>query len=274
MVRGSEWINQLSGNTEGSRTVDGAWTLHRWGWPNSADPWSPWTSWSQTKDLMSWSLMRSAWHLLTDDTCPSSVMAMKLGDGPNTVSESTVSNTELSEFFGAHWVPGTELSEFLSAYYLCANANSPSFSQNSPSLPQNSVSSLLRNSTLETVFRPFPRNHDGILDQWVWSWASADREVWHRDLCPDMSGIESFCSWLLTIKIGSAGNMMTSFTEVPGWTQNDPKTQKKKTSNFSLFLACGNLSWHTFWIIALNLCILSCHPSCLGKGILGTVIRC
>ena len=59
-------------------------------------------------------------------------------------------------FFWAHWVLGTELSEFLSAYYLCANANSPSFSQNSPSLPQNSVSSLLRNSTLETVFRPFP----------------------------------------------------------------------------------------------------------------------
>ena len=62
-----------------------------------------------------------------------------IGDGPNTVSESTVSNTELSEFFGAHWVPGSELSEFLSAYYLCAKANSPSFSQNSPSLPQNSV---------------------------------------------------------------------------------------------------------------------------------------
>ena len=39
---------------------------------------------------------------------------------------------------------------------LCAKANSPSFSQNSPSLPQNSVSSVLRNSTLETVFRPFP----------------------------------------------------------------------------------------------------------------------
>ena len=35
------------------------------------------------------------------------------------------------EFFGAHWVPGSELSEFLSAYYLCAKANSPSFSQNS-----------------------------------------------------------------------------------------------------------------------------------------------
>ena len=31
----------------------------------------------------------------------------------------TVSNTELSEFFGPHQVPGRELSEFLSAYYLC-----------------------------------------------------------------------------------------------------------------------------------------------------------
>ena len=90
--------------------------------------------------------------------------APKVGDGPNTVSESTVSNTELSEFFRAHWVPGSELSEFLSAYYLCANANSPSFSQNSPSLLQNSVSSLFRNSTLETVFRPFPkRSGEGVL---------------------------------------------------------------------------------------------------------------
>ena len=50
-----------------------------------------------------------------------------LGNGPNTVSESTVSNTELSEFFGPHRVPWRELSEFLSAYYLCAQANSPSF---------------------------------------------------------------------------------------------------------------------------------------------------
>ena len=59
----------------------------------------------------------------------------KIRNGPNTVSESTVSNTELSEFFGPHRVPGRELSEFLSAYYLCAKENSPSFSQNSPSLP-------------------------------------------------------------------------------------------------------------------------------------------
>ena len=63
-----------------------------------------------------------------------------LGNRPNTVSGSTVSNTKLSEFFGAHWVPGSELSEFLSAYYLCDKANSPSFfSQNSPSLPPSSV---------------------------------------------------------------------------------------------------------------------------------------
>ena len=69
------------------------------------------------------------------------------------------SNTELSEFFfGPHRLPGRELSELLSAYYLCAKTNSPSFfSQSSPSLVQNSVSSLFRNSTVETVFSPFPR---------------------------------------------------------------------------------------------------------------------
>ena len=48
--------------------------------------------------------------------------------GPNTISESTVSNFELSEFFGPHRALGRELSEFLSAYYLCAKANSPRFS--------------------------------------------------------------------------------------------------------------------------------------------------
>ena len=74
-----------------------------------------------------------------------------VGNGPNPVSESTVSSTELSEFFGAHWVPGSKLSEFLSAYYLCASTNSPSFSQNSPSLPQNSVR-LSEFSSPETVF--------------------------------------------------------------------------------------------------------------------------
>ena len=45
------------------------------------------------------------------------------GNRPNTVSESTVSNTELSELFGPHRVLGRELSEFLLAYYLCAKAS-------------------------------------------------------------------------------------------------------------------------------------------------------
>ena len=55
-----------------------------------------------------------------------------IGSGPNTVSDSAVSNTELSEFFFPHRVPARELVEFLSAYYLCAKVSSPSFSQNSP----------------------------------------------------------------------------------------------------------------------------------------------
>ena len=66
----------------------------------------------------------------------------------NAVSESTVSNTELSEFFCALRAPGRQLSEFISAYFLCAKANSPRFAQNSPSLPRNLVSSLFQNSTL------------------------------------------------------------------------------------------------------------------------------
>ena len=77
-------------------------------------------------------------------------------------SGNTVSKTELSEFLGPHQVSEREkvskreLSEFLSAYHLCTTATSPTFSKNSPMLPQNSVSSLLRNSTLEPEFRPCP----------------------------------------------------------------------------------------------------------------------
>ena len=58
-----------------------------------------------------------------------------IGNGPNAVSESTASNTELNEFLGRHRAPRRELSEFLSAYDLCAKANSPSLLQNSLSLP-------------------------------------------------------------------------------------------------------------------------------------------
>ena len=80
-----------------------------------------------------------------------------IGDGPNTVSESMVSKTELSEFsFGPQRGPGRELSEFLSAYYLCAKAKSPSCFAELTEF-ENAVSSLFRNSTLETVFRPFPK---------------------------------------------------------------------------------------------------------------------
>ena len=43
----------------------------------------------------------------------------KFGDGPNTVSESTVSNTELSEFFGPHRVPGGENSVSSSQPIIC-----------------------------------------------------------------------------------------------------------------------------------------------------------
>ena len=62
-----------------------------------------------------------------------------VGDGPNMVSESTVSKPELSEFLRPHRVPERELSEFLSSNNLSAKVNSPSLSQNSPSLSQNLV---------------------------------------------------------------------------------------------------------------------------------------
>ena len=78
-------------------------------------------------------------------------------NGPNTVSESTVSNTELSEFFGPHRVRGANSVSWAQPI-ICVpkRTHRVFFSQNSPSLPQNSVSSLFRNSTLETVVRPFP----------------------------------------------------------------------------------------------------------------------
>ena len=61
------------------------------------------------------------------------------GNRPNTVSESTVSDAELSESFGPHRVLGRELSEFLSAFYLCAKASSPSFFAELTEFAQNSV---------------------------------------------------------------------------------------------------------------------------------------
>ena len=63
---------------------------------------------------------------------------------------SSVSFLALSELRGEHSASSSQPN------YLCAKANSPSFWQNSPSLPQNSVSSLLRNSPIQTAFHPFP----------------------------------------------------------------------------------------------------------------------
>ena len=63
---------------------------------------------------------------------PPTICCNKIGDGLNTVSESTAQHR-------TQWVSlsspssGGEISEFLSASYLCAEANSPSFSQNSQS---------------------------------------------------------------------------------------------------------------------------------------------
>ena len=92
------------------------------------------------------------------DTSILTALSKAIPNGPNTVSESTVSTTELSELFGPQRVPGRELSEFLSAYYLCAKANSPSFLQNSTNLPPNSMCSLFRNRTLETVCACFVKD--------------------------------------------------------------------------------------------------------------------
>ena len=50
------------------------------------------------------------------------------GDGPNAVSESTVSNNEPSESFGSHRAPRRELSEFLSAYRMVCQSELTEFS--------------------------------------------------------------------------------------------------------------------------------------------------
>ena len=68
---------------------------------------------------------------------------LTFGDWPNAVSESTFSN--LTELWG-------ENSESSSLPVICVQKRTHRVSQNSLTLPKSSVSSLLRNSTLETVF--------------------------------------------------------------------------------------------------------------------------
>ena len=82
-----------------------------------------------------------------------------VGNGPNTVSESAVSNTELSEFFGLAEFRGESLVS--SSPIISVPKHTHRIFQNSPSLRQNSVSPLFRNSAPETVFRPFPISGSG-----------------------------------------------------------------------------------------------------------------
>ena len=69
---------------------------------------------------MLWGLQENRKRIVQERVCSRSLdrfltYSKNLGDGPNTVSESTASNTELSEFLGPLRVPGREFSEFLSA---------------------------------------------------------------------------------------------------------------------------------------------------------------
>ena len=57
-------------------------------------------------------------ELAMSTSVPALARDLTVGDGPNTVSESTVSDTKLSEFVCPHRVLGRELSGFRSAYYL------------------------------------------------------------------------------------------------------------------------------------------------------------
>ena len=87
---------------------------------------------------------------------------LRIGNRPNTVLENTVSNTKLSEFFWPLPSSGERTQRVPLSLFLCAKANSPSFLQKSPTLPQNSVSSLFRNSALETVVLALPREHAAV----------------------------------------------------------------------------------------------------------------
>ena len=87
----------------------------------------------------------------------------QIGDTPNTVSEtvseSTDSDTELSESF----LPSPSSGGVLVTFFCVPKRTHRVSLQNSPSLSQNSVSAFFRNSTLETEFHPFPSKTLGSL---------------------------------------------------------------------------------------------------------------
>ena len=77
-------------------------------------------------------------------------LSILLGNGPNTVSESTVSNANSVSFSGlTEFRRANSVSSFQPFLFCVPKRTHRVFSQNSPS-------SLFRNNALETVFRPFP----------------------------------------------------------------------------------------------------------------------
>ena len=106
--------------------------------------------------------------------------------GENGFGEHGFKHRTQSVFVGSSSSSGGELSGFLPAYSLRVKANSPSFAQNSPSLLQNSASSHLRNSTLETVFRPFPKKNKRLMINPP-KWNNLARLRWARQLLQSTS---------------------------------------------------------------------------------------
>ena len=74
----------------------------------------------------------------------------------DTVSESTVSNPEVSENFEPHRVPGTELSEFMSAYVCQSELTEFFIAELTEFALELGELYLFRDSTLEAVLRLFP----------------------------------------------------------------------------------------------------------------------
>ena len=84
----------------------------------------------------------------------------------------------------------------LFAPYLCAKANSPSFSQNSTRLPQNSVSSVFRNSTLETVFCLFHKELKKDVSVSFFDWDhNCQVQAPNSSVPPKLIGKEQVPSW-------------------------------------------------------------------------------
>ena len=148
-----------------------------------------------------WTWTKLVQHSFHSAPCTPEIRLPFVGDGPNTFSESY-------DFIKhrCNWVL-LVLTEFRrrssvssSRLILCAKANSPSSLQNSPSLGHNSVSSLIRNSTLETVFSdcPSPNLYCKALGEMLM--------VGVTGMCPPMS----LRSWSVSLPKGRLGSQAQS----------------------------------------------------------------